>query len=57
MIHLLRITSLDTPYMAPIYPFRWEDLKYSLFRLPEQLNQKRPISNRPLDKQKEQVKN
>lgn len=34
VIHLLRATSLDQPYLYPLYPFRKEDLKDSILRLP-----------------------
>lgn len=34
VIHLLRVTSLDQPYLYPLYPFRKEDLKDSILRLP-----------------------
>ncbi|SDB86740.1 GerA spore germination protein [Shouchella lonarensis] len=32
--HLLSLTSLGRPYMAPIYPFSWRDLKDTFVRLP-----------------------
>ncbi|MBW3114386.1 spore germination protein [Bacillus sp. MCCB 382] len=49
LIHLLKITTLGRPYLSPIYPFRFSDLKYSLFRLPYQYLVKRPVSNHPMD--------
>ncbi|MFY0759401.1 spore germination protein [Metabacillus dongyingensis] len=49
LLHLLKLTTLGRPYLAPIYPFRKEDLKYSLFRLPVQYLAKRPITNSPID--------
>lgn len=49
LLHLLKLTTLGRPYLAPIYPFRKEDLKYSIFRLPVQFLAKRPITNRPID--------
>nr|WP_201715151.1 spore germination protein [Rossellomorea arthrocnemi] len=50
LIHLLKITTLGRPYLSPIYPLRFSDFKYSLFRLPYQYLVKRPISNHPIDK-------
>ena len=44
--HLLALTSLGNPYMAPIYPLRVTDLKDSFFRLPFRLQTKRPASVR-----------
>jgi hypothetical protein len=49
LIHLLKITTLGRPYLSPIYPFRFSDLKYSLFRLPYQFLLQRPITNHPGD--------
>ncbi|MBV6685816.1 spore germination protein [Bacillus sp. JRC01] len=49
LIHLLRLTTLGRPYLSPAYPFRYQDLKYSLFRLPYQFLSKRPITNHPSD--------
>jgi hypothetical protein len=49
LIHLLKITTLGRPYLSPLYPFRFSDLKYSIFRLPYQFLIQRPISNHPGD--------
>jgi hypothetical protein len=49
LIHLLKITTLGRPYLSPIYPLRFSDWKYSIFRLPYQFLVQRPISNRPGD--------
>ncbi len=49
MVHLLKLTSLNKPYLAPLYPFRKEDLKYFLFRLPHHFYTKRPVVNRTKD--------
>lgn len=49
LIHLLKVTTLGRPYLSPIYPFRFADFKYSLFRLPYQYLVQRPISNHPTD--------
>ncbi|RUL48655.1 spore germination protein [Lysinibacillus antri] len=49
IIHLLKLTSFGTPYLVPIYPFRFSDWKDSLFRVPPQYAGKRPETNRPID--------
>jgi spore germination protein len=50
LTHLLKLTSLGRPYLSPLYPFRKDDLKYFLFRLPIPFYYKRAISNRPSDR-------
>ncbi|GHH97986.1 spore germination protein [Neobacillus kokaensis] len=42
MNHLLRLTSLGRPYLEPIYPPRWKDLKDSFIRLPFSKQSRRP---------------
>lgn len=42
MVHLLKLTSLNKPYLAPLYPFRLKDLKYFLIRLPHHYYKQRP---------------
>ncbi|RTZ53138.1 spore germination protein [Bacillus sp. SAJ1] len=49
VVHLLKLTSLNRPYLAPLYPFRIKDLKYFLIRLPHHFYRKRPVVNRPLN--------
>ncbi|SDJ41809.1 spore germination protein [Salimicrobium halophilum] len=49
IIHLLKVTSLGRPYLAPLYPFEWKDLNKSLFRLPPSRNINRPYTNMPKD--------
>ncbi len=44
--HLLKLTSLGRPYLAPVYPLRLVDLKDSLFRLPMYLQKNRPTQMR-----------
>ncbi|RBW71339.1 spore germination protein [Bacillus taeanensis] len=46
LTHLLRLTSLGSPYMAPIYPPRIPDLKDALFRLPFSRQSLRPMQLR-----------
>lgn len=48
MVHLLKLTSLNKPYLAPLYPFRIKDIKYFLIRLPT-FYMRRPVVNRPKD--------
>ncbi len=47
LIHLLKLTSLGRPYLSPIYPFRFTDMKYALIRLPIKFYDERPKTNRP----------
>jgi spore germination protein len=49
VVHLLKLTSLNRPYLAPLYPLRIKDLKYALIRLPHHFYRKRPVVNRPLN--------
>ncbi|MDV2884077.1 spore germination protein [Alkalihalophilus pseudofirmus] len=43
LVHLLTITSLGRPYLAPLYPTRLSDFKDAFFRMPFNLQSKRPI--------------
>ncbi|WP_368504717.1 spore germination protein [Alkalihalophilus sp. As8PL] len=43
LVHLLTITSLGRPYLAPLYPTRLADFKDAFFRLPFNFQSKRPI--------------
>ncbi len=40
--HLIKLTSLGRPYLAPVYPLRLVDMKDSLFRLPMSFQKTRP---------------
>ncbi|UTR06241.1 spore germination protein [Alkalihalobacillus sp. LMS6] len=40
--HLLSLTSLGRPYMAPLYPFSLHDMKDSILRLPQPMQNLRP---------------
>ncbi|KZM58078.1 hypothetical protein A3Q36_16240 [Geobacillus stearothermophilus] len=40
--HLLYLTSLGRPFLSPLYPPRWRDLKDALVRLPFTSQSKRP---------------
>jgi hypothetical protein len=44
--HLLKLSSLGRPYLAPVYPLRLKDLKDSLFRVPMYMQNKRPLQMR-----------
>ncbi|SFC35773.1 GerA spore germination protein [Bacillus sp. OV322] len=63
LAHLLGLTSLGRPYIAPIYPLRIHDLKDALFRLPFSHQRLRPMqvrSQNPVrfkDKAKKKKKN
>lgn len=48
LVHLSRLKSLGSPYMAPFYPMRFRDLKDSLIRASYQQTDKRPSYLRPL---------
>ncbi|MCP3740361.1 spore germination protein [Rossellomorea sp. BNER] len=52
LIHLLRQSSLGSPYMTPFYPPRLADWKDSIVRLPMKFTFKRPFQTRPKDVQK-----
>lgn len=52
LIHLLRLSTLGSPYMAPFYPPRFSDWVDSIVRLPLRLTNKRSQLTRPQDQQK-----
>ena len=52
LVHLLRQTSLGSPYMAPFYPPRLIDWRDSIVRLPLPFTFKRPTNTRPEDEDK-----
>ncbi|ADC50881.1 sopre germination protein [Alkalihalophilus pseudofirmus OF4] len=43
LVHLLTITSLGRPYLAPLYPTRLADFKDAFFRMSFNFQSKRPI--------------
>ncbi|WP_162297933.1 spore germination protein [Halalkalibacillus sediminis] len=45
LIHLARLTSLGTPYFAPMTPFRLKDLKDTFVRIPLFKMNRRPTDN------------
>src|SRR5690606_26392633 len=47
MVHLLKLTSLNKPYLAPLYPLIMKELQYFLLRLPHAFYMRRPLVNRP----------
>jgi len=47
LIHLIRLSSLGTPFLAPFYPPRFADWRDSIIRLPIQFTNIRPIQTRP----------
>ena len=54
--HLLRLTSLNKPYMEPIYPPRVQDMKDALLRFPFSFQTKRPIQLRTQEKERMTMK-
>ncbi|MCM3536752.1 spore germination protein [Priestia endophytica] len=50
LVHLMRLQSLTSPYLAPLYPFRSKDMWGFLFRPPYNLSTARPAYLRPLSK-------
>lgn len=52
LTHLLRLTSLGRPYLEPIFPPRFTDLKDSFIRLPIAMQAKRPIQLHTIKKMK-----
>lgn len=49
LIHLLKLTSLGRPYMAPIYPLKTQDFNKVFFRSLPDKNSKRATMYRPKD--------
>ncbi|MCP8968970.1 spore germination protein [Ectobacillus ponti] len=56
LIHLLKVTSLNRPYLAPIYPFHWQDLAHSLIRIPHRFVKERPAYNESPEMVRKRVK-
>lgn len=50
IIHLLKLTSLGRPYLAPVYPLKLEDFNKVFFRSPPGMNHKRAAMYRPKDR-------
>ncbi|QGH34188.1 spore germination protein [Gracilibacillus salitolerans] len=48
--HLLRLTSIGRPFLEPLYPPRWRDLKDAMIRLPFNFQGARPIITTAKDK-------
>ncbi|MCS1351393.1 spore germination protein [Mechercharimyces sp. CAU 1602] len=53
LLHLVKLRSFGVPYMAPFAPFRWEDVKDSLVRVPWPWMKKRPTMYKPQDQNRE----
>ncbi|MFY3792020.1 spore germination protein [Ureibacillus sp. MALMAid1270] len=49
IIHLLRLTSLGAPYLAPLYPFRLKDIPNSLIRAPLNIISRQAVNTRKGD--------
>lgn len=56
LVHLLRLKSLGTPYIAPLFPFRYKDFKDSFVRSSLSETWSRPSFLRPLFKRRYQVR-
>lgn len=54
-IHLLKVTSLNRPYLAPIYPWHFKDFGQSIIRIPHRYNTSRSGYNEPQDEIKKKV--
>ncbi|MBH0160540.1 spore germination protein [Fictibacillus sp. 26RED30] len=52
LIHLLRLTTLESPYLAPFYPPRFADWLDSIVRLPIKFTFRRPQLARPQNRNK-----
>lgn len=48
--HLLRLRSMGNPYLEPISPFRFQDFKDAIIRLPFSMQNRRPMETIPKDK-------
>jgi hypothetical protein len=53
--HLLRLKSLGTPYIVPVFPFRYKDFKDSFIRSSLSLTTERPGYSRPLSSKRYKV--
>jgi spore germination protein len=49
LIHLVNIKSFNVPYLSPIAPFKFSDMKDTIFRVPWNKMKKRPMSYNSLD--------
>jgi spore germination protein len=49
LIHLANIKSFNVPYLSPIAPFNYNDMKDTIFRAPWNKMKKRPMHYSPLD--------
>ncbi|MED4082869.1 spore germination protein [Halalkalibacterium halodurans] len=56
LVHLLTLQSLGRPFLHPIYPFYWKDLKDSFIRLPFTVQAERPSHLKTGDKLRFQPK-
>ncbi|ARD57752.1 spore germination protein KA [Bacillus safensis FO-36b] len=57
LMNLCRLESLGVPYLSPVAPFNWQDLKDTVVRLPMWMYKNRPVYLNPQkDKQIEQLR-
>ncbi|MBO9129339.1 spore germination protein [Bacillus sp. 165] len=50
LIHLLKITSLNRPYLEPVYPFHFQNFSQNILQLPHKYTVKRSSYNSPQDR-------
>lgn len=50
--HLLSLESLGQPYVSPVIPFKFKDLKDVFIRMPIKYLKKRPDISKPVDKER-----
>lgn len=53
LLHLVKLRSFGVPYMAPIAPLRWSDLKDTIIRVPWPYMKQRPKIFRPQDERRQ----
>ncbi|HWL25840.1 MAG TPA: spore germination protein [Ureibacillus sp.] len=57
LLHLLRLSSLGAPYLAPLYPLRFKDLSDSIIRLPSRFIKRQAVNiNKGDDEESHQQK-
>jgi|GEM_PF-4899099 len=54
-LHLCKLESFGTAYFAPVAPFRWQDLKDSVVRMPIWKLNKRPLDAHPVKERQQSL--
>jgi spore germination protein len=52
VLHLASLRSFGRPYLQPVAPFTWSELKDTFVRVPRWMQTGRPAGNRPLNKRR-----